>query len=152
MIKKFNVSDKVLVLRSSSSKFLKSRADSKQQRVEEVSSAEQFTRHRREPEHSAAPGIVPCTPGAPGLTNYSPELATDCINGAPGLAESTPKLAPDSAPSAPGLDDFSPELASGCAAEAPELADSAPSLAEEQKQLYDRARAKIALVSEYFVV
>ena len=45
--KKFNVSDKVLVLRSSSSKFQKSRADSKQQRVEEVSSAEQFTRHRR---------------------------------------------------------------------------------------------------------
>merc|ERR1712012_1293258 len=60
-------------LNSSSSKFLKSGADRKQQRVEEVSSAEQFTRHRREPEHSAAPGMVPCTPGAPGLSNYSPE-------------------------------------------------------------------------------
>ena len=132
--KKLNVFDKVLVLRSSSSKLLKSRTDGKQQRVKEVSTAEQFTKNRQEPEHSAAPGMVPCTPGEPGLTDSSPELATDC------------------APSARGLDDFSPESASGCAAEAPGLADSAPGLAEEQNQLNDRARAKIALVREYFVV
>ena len=132
--KKLNVFDKVLVLRSSSSKLLKSRTDGKQQRVKEVSTAEQFTKNRQEPEHSAAPGMVPCTPGAPGLADSSPELATDC------------------APSARGLDDFSPESASGCAAEAPGLADSAPGLAEEQNQLNDRARAKIALVREYFVV
>ena len=150
--KKLNVFDKVLVLRSSSSKLLKSRTDVKQQRVKEVSTAEQFTKNRQEPEHSAAPGMVPCTPGEPGLADSSPELATDCTTGAPGLAESAPELAPDCAPSAPGLDDFSPESASGCAAEAPGLADSAPGLAEEQNQLNDRARAKIALVREYFVV
>ena len=143
--KKLNVFDKVLVLRSSSSKLLKSRTDGKQQRVKEVSTAEQFTKNRQEPEHSAAPGMVPCTPGEPGLTDSSPELAADCTTGAPGLADSSPELAPDCAPSAPGL-------ASGCAAEAPGLADSAPGLAEEQNQLNDRARAKIALVREYFVV
>ena len=102
--------------------------------MKEVSSAEQFTKNRQEPEHSAAPGMVPCTPGEPGLTDSSPELAADCTTGAPGLADS------------------SPELATDCTTGAPGLAESAPGLAEEQNQLNDRARAKIALVREYFVV
>ena len=100
---KHNFSDKVLVLCSSLTKLLKSRADSKQQQKEE-------------PEHSFAPGVVPSTPG---LVDPSPDLA-----------------------------DSAPELIDS----APGLSDSAPGLAEEQKQLNDRARAKIALVSEYFVV
>ena len=100
---KHNFSDKVLVLCSSLTKLLKSRADSKQQQKVEC-------------EHSSAPEVVPTTPG---LVDPSPDLA-----------------------------DSAPELIDS----APGLADSAPGLAEEQKQLNDRARAKIALVNDSFAV
>ena len=100
---KHNFSDKSLVLCSSLTKLLKSRADSKQQQ-------------KVEPEHSFAPEVVPSTPG---LVDPSPDLA-----------------------------DSAPELIDS----APGLADSAPGLAEEQKRLNDRARAKIALVNDYFAV
>ena len=58
-------------------------------------------------------------------------------------------------PTTPGLVGPSPDLADSAPElidSAPGLADSAPGLAEEQKRLNDRARAKIALVNDYFAV